>query len=336
MRGKQMSFLEITEIYLSYLLITGQNASNAKTALSLLSVFLNEASLTYLCLRLRDAENFLEKLCASGKYAKATVLNITGRLYSFYEYLVKQSLILSNPFAGVYRPKRPKALPRNVLTKDETETLLAKLLLFNTPTTITERRMKYKAHLIAELMYATGLRRGEVCRLTCQDIDTERSSIRVKDTKANKERTVFLNDYCRQLLSLYLTKVRPFIITDCQNRMLVFGTQKNIGSWFNALLAEMTKELEMTRITAHSFRHSFGIHLLANGCDIRYIKEMLGHSSLHTTQIYTRVDKHDLSRIIDECHPRTLLSCREQNALFATAKKPFHQGSDNLTAFDCR
>jgi len=302
-----MEFSQVVSEYLVYLVITGHTASNAKTALSLFGKFLDDAQLSYSYVRVTHTEHFQEKLLASGSYTKATVLNVVGCLFSFYDYLLKSHLVTSNPFAAVYRPKRPKALPRNILSKDEMQKLLDALSSFNSDDTVNGRRMRYKAHLIAELMYATGLRRGEICRLKLEDIDTERSTVRVKDTKSNKERTAYLNDYCRQILSVYLSIVRPFIVTERQNRDLLFGSLTNVGSWFNEFLLQTTKALELPGVTAHSFRHSFGVHLLSNGCDIRYIKEMLGHSSLHTTQIYTRVDKHDLSRIIDECHPRTMV-----------------------------
>lgn len=302
-----MEFSQIISEYLAYLVITGHTASNAKTALSLFTAFLEEVQLSYIFVRVTHAEHFQEKLLASGSYAKATVLNVVGCLFSFYDYLLKHHLVTSNPFAAVYRPKRSKSLPRNILSKDETQKLLDALSSFNNDETVNGRRMRYKAHLISELMYATGLRRGEVCRLKPEDIDIERATVRVKDTKSNKERSAFLNDYCRQILSLYLSKVRPFVVTGKQNRELLFGSIHNLGSWFNAHLSKTTKSLELPCVTAHSFRHSFGVHLLSNGCDIRYIKELLGHSSLHTTQIYTRVDKHDLSRIIDEYHPRTMI-----------------------------
>jgi len=300
-----MEFSQIVSEYLAYLVITGHTAVNAKTALTLFTAFLEEVQLSYIYVRVTHAEHFQERLLASGSYAKATVLNIVGCLFSFYDYLLKRHLVTSNPFAVAYRPKRPKALPRNILTKEQTQTLLTALTAFNADDTVNGRRMFRNKHLISELMYASGLRRGEVCRLKLEDVDTERATLRVKDTKSNKERTAFLNDYCRQILSLYLSKVRPYIVTERQNKEFLFGSLTNVGSWFNEFLLQTTKSLELPGVTAHSFRHSFGVHLLANGCDIRFIKEMLGHSSLHTTQIYTRVDKHDLSRIIDECHPRT-------------------------------
>lgn len=300
-----MEFSRIAREYLSYLDITGHVVSNAKSALSLFGSFLDETQLSYSYVRVTHAEHFQETLLASGSYVKASVLNIVGCLFGFYDYVLKRHLVTSNPFSAVYRPRRPKALPRNILSKDEMQKLLDALCDFNEDNTVSGRRMRYKVHLIAELMYATGLRKGEVCHLTVSDVDTDRGTIRVKDTKSNRERTVFLNDYCRQILSLYLSRVRPYIVTGKQNSELLFGTQNNVGIWFNAHLSEKTRSLDLPCITAHSFRHSFGVHLLANGCDIRYIKEVLGHSSLHTTQIYTRVDKHDLSRVIDECHPRT-------------------------------
>lgn len=300
-----MEFQQIVSEYLAYLEITGHRAVNAKSALSLFGAFIEEEQLSYSYIRVMNAEHFQERLLAKGSHAKATVLNLVCRVASFYDYLLKRHLVTSNPFVSLYRPKRPKSLPRNILTKEQTLKLLDGLCKFNKDNTVRGRSMCYKAHLIAELMYASGLRRGEVCRLTLADVDTDRGILRVKDTKTNRERSAFLNDYCRRILSIYITNVRPYIVTGKQNNDLLFGSIRNLGSWFNALLADRTKSLELPCVTAHSFRHSFGVHLLSNGCDIRYIKELLGHTSLNTTQIYTRVDKHDLSRVIDECHPRT-------------------------------
>jgi integrase/recombinase XerD len=297
----------ITE-YLHYLVLTGKEAHNAQTALDYLQKYTQREQLHILYLGAKDAEHLQESLLARGAYTKATVLNMIGRISSFYDYLYSRKLVLSNPFTGLYRPKRPQSLPRNILSGDETNTLLDSLKDFNREEGITKRRMLYKAHVAAELLYATGMRKGELARLTVSDVDCMHGTVRILDTKANRERTVYMNDYCREILHIYITQVRSYILTERQDKELLFGSSRNLGMWLNALLKERTQELQLSPITVHSFRHNFGMHLLSSGCDIRLIQQMLGHSSLLTTQVYTRVDKHDLQHVLDECHPRSLQS----------------------------
>jgi site-specific recombinase XerD len=307
-KGERKTMKEYISEYLNYLILTDKKSHNAQTALDYLQKYTEREQLHILYLGAKDAEHLQESFLAKGTYTKATVLNMIGRISSFYEYLYSRKLVLSNPFTGLYRPKRPQSLPRNILSVDETNTLLDSLKDFNREDGITKRRMLYKAHVAAELLYATGMRKGELARLTVSDVDCIHGTVRILDTKANKERTVYMNDYCREVLHIYITEVRRYILTERQDKELLFGSSRNLGMWLNALLKEKSQELKFSEITVHSFRHNFGMHLLSAGCDIRLIQQMLGHSSLLTTQVYTRVDKHDLLQVVDSCHPRSLQS----------------------------
>jgi integrase/recombinase XerD len=300
-----MNYRYIDEYY-SYLALIDKRAHNVKTAMNYFCEYVESHGLHYLHLRATDAESIQESLLSSGSYTKATVLNMVGRISSFYDYLFSRKIVLSNPFAGLYRPQRPKALPRNILTVSEIDTLLESLKTFNTEAGVTRRRLLYKAHVAVELLYATGMRKGELQRLQVSDINCVAGTVKITDTKAGKERTLYMNDYCREILHIYITKVRPYILTAVQNKQLLFGSSRNLGMWLNALLKEKSSVLKLPPVTLHSFRHSFGMHLLSSGCDIRLIQKMLGHKALHTTQVYTRVDKKDLLRVVDSFHPRSL------------------------------
>jgi site-specific recombinase XerD len=301
-----MNYPDYMNEYIEYLMLSGSSVKNPKTALKKLTAYCKDIATNYLYFRPVDAQKFQEYLLDRGELASSSVAVLVGAVTSFYDYLFARELILSNPFAGIYRLKQGKSLPRNILVAKDLVSLLGFFRTFNRGKHVTERRRLYKAHLIAELFYATGIRRKELSTITLSDVDLLRGMITITDSKSKRRRSVYMGEYCRQILSVYITKTRPFILTDRQDGALLFGSSASLSVWFNSLLKTACKSLDVKAVTAHSFRHSFGVHLLSKGCDIRYIQEMLGHKALSSTQVYTRVDKADLLAVVDKCHPRSL------------------------------
>lgn len=239
-------------------------------------------------------------------YCARSVQNIIGRLSSFYDYLVKRDLALYNPFKGISRIKAGKSLPKNILDEDKLNTLLDALKeKISTGKNLDEKRLFYRIHVLAELMYSTGARINEVVKLTEDDIDLVRGTVILRDDKTGKERCGFLNSYICELLQVYLEN-RDLISTASSNKELLFNSKARLSRNFNREIQKLCDNLKYGDFKSHNIRHCFGFHLLRAGCDIRYIQEFLGHTRLSTTQIYTRIDKFDLRNILDKYHPRKL------------------------------
>jgi integrase/recombinase XerC len=167
--------------------------------------------------------------------------------------------------------------------------------------------MRYRMHVIAELMYSTGLRVSEVAGLKPSDVDFARSVVNVRDGKGGYARVAFLNEYAREVLRLYAEKMRLLVMNELnRNRSeYLFGAGwKNFKRTVNRYLAAASRKLALPALTSHSFRHALGYHLLRAGCNIRHIQEILGHRRLKNTEVYTKVDKEDLRKVLDNCHPR--------------------------------
>ena len=247
-------------------------------------------------------------------YASRTVIAIMNTVTMFYEYLKSRKLIYANPFKGIDRLREEKRLPRDILSEEDMRKALAAFRNFMKGKTLTEKRRLYRAHVVCELMYSTGARIHEVEQLRVSDIDFVRGTVKLSDTKTNVERYGILNEYASRILRMYVEKTRDYALTGRSNSEFLFGAFATLRKYINAMLKKAlvqsgtntTKDKKNVAFTSHCFRHSMASHLLKNGCDIRYIQEILGHRSIQSTQVYTRVVKEDLRGVIDAFHPRSL------------------------------
>jgi integrase/recombinase XerD len=304
---------QILTEYLQYVKLQNRPFAERKSTLLTYFCYLDEAGTDFLRLSISQAQDFQRhlamKIGESGApyYATATVISMMGRITSFYDYLKMKKLIPYNPFTEIARLRGEKSLPRDILSAEELAGVLAVLKDFMAGKTSADQRRRYKAHVIAELMYSTGARIHEIARLTVDDVDFGRGVVLLRDQKTGVERYGILNEYASKVLKLYVEQMREYALTGRSDRRLLFGSFLDIRRLVNEMMSEACREKGFKhRFTSHGFRHCMGSHLLKNGCDIRYIQEMLGHESIGTTQIYTRVVKEDLRGVIDEYHPRSL------------------------------
>lgn len=221
---------------------------------------------------------------------------------AFFSYMVMSGRRDSNPFMAVSYPRIPSRIGRNVLSESQMDALLERLRQFTTAE-------QYKAHVIAELMYASGLRIAEAASLLPTDIDTRQRLVYIREGKGGKSRTAFLTGYAADVLYRYRTQGRNLALSSYRGKRPQGHTLFGVGlsrlqEEINEALREACRELELPVITSHGFRHSLGTHLLRAGCDIRHIQVILGHEKLETTQIYTQVDKDDIKKCLDVYHPR--------------------------------
>ena len=231
-----------------------------------------------------------------------TCCNYLKAARRFFRYLVASGRRDSNPFYAVSYPRLPYHIHRNVLSEAQMNALLEHLRLF---TDIES----YRAHVIAELLYAAGLRIAEAAHLFPSDIDTRQRMVYVRQGKGGKSRTAFLSGYAAEVLEHYLTQGRGAVFRCYRGSRSQAHTLFGVGfprlqQGVNAALRKACAALELPVITSHGFRHSLGTHLLRSGCDIRHIQVILGHEKLETTQIYTQVDRDDVKKSLDEHHPR--------------------------------
>lgn len=237
----------------------------------------------------------------SNKLGRRSVARKISALRSFYKFLMREKMVTSNPWKVISTPKIIKKLPSFLYT-EEIESLL------NQPNIRTTQGIRDKAML--ELLYATGMRVSELTKLNLGDIDLSESEIIVKG-KGSKERIVLMGSYSILALKDYLKYARgKFACRHKENRALFLGrfASRLTGRSIERILKKYIKSAGIEKkTTPHSLRHSFATHLLEGGADLRSVQELLGHSSLSTTQMYTHITKEHLKKLYDKTHPRAAI-----------------------------
>ena len=218
-------------------------------------------------------------------------------LRGWFKYLARAQHILYNPAADIDLPRKPKRLPRNVLSIERVITILQQPNI-TTPSGIRDRA-------ILEMLYATGMRRSELINLKLHHVDGERGTLLIDQGKGRKDRYVPVGERAITWLTKYLFDVRHLLLMPPDDSV-VFLT--DYGEPFSKnRLSDLVKNYVMKTGIAHGschlFRHAMATHMLENGADIRFIQAMLGHSELTTTAIYTHVAVTKLKAVYDASHP---------------------------------
>lgn len=230
------------------------------------------------------------------QFDRASIARKLATLRSFFRFLCRQEYLTVNPARGVRAPRLRQKLP-SVIQMAEADELLA-FDFGDTPIGLRD-------HAVLELLYATGLRVGEVARLKVRDIEHGSRAISVLG-KGNKERMVLYGEKASEALEAYMGARNDliqgmdpeFVFLNSRGRRL---SETRIRQILNQYLIRMAWQ---KKISPHTFRHSFATHLLNSGADLRFIQELLGHSSLSTTQKYTHLDTEQLLRTYRKAHPR--------------------------------
>ena len=218
-------------------------------------------------------------------------------LKSFYKYCNQYEGIQNNPVQAFKSVKSKRSLPE-YLTFDNVEAMLDTFDLKD-PIGVRDR-------CILEVIYACGLRVSECATLKVVDVDINESILKVLG-KENKERMVPFYPRCRQLLSVYLEQVRPYLLKQQVDKGVVFLNQQGKGISARSIqniVEQAGKNAGLYQhVHPHMLRHSFATHLLDNGAGLRDVQELLGHANLSTTQIYTHVTQDRLHKVVEEAHP---------------------------------
>lgn len=241
--------------------------------------------------------SYLADLKRSGLATRTRQAHLSA-LKGLFSYLVKEGIITKNPAARVKPPQGTSSLPA-VLTVEEM------MRLITTPDLSTPVGVRDRA--ILELLYSSGLRRRELVNLNLSDLDLISGSVCVNQGKGRKDRVVPVGKTACQVMALYLKHVRHWFLRDPREEALfidsIKGRRMAVGT-INYLVKKALKKSGLTKkVSPHTLRHSMATHLLQNQADIRYIQAMLGHASINSTQVYTRLDLHDLKAVHRRAHP---------------------------------
>jgi integrase/recombinase XerD len=219
-------------------------------------------------------------------------------LRSWFSWMVKKGHLPFSPAAELELPKVVRRLPKAILSASEAETVLA------VPDVAMPIGLRDRA--ILETLYSTGIRRTELTKLSIQDVDRERGTLLIREGKGGKDRMIPIGDRALAWIAAYRDHARPELVG-----------LKDDGTLFLNALGNPLKPFHLTMLTknyveksgigkggaCHLFRHTMATLMLENGADTRYIQAMLGHSSLETTQIYTKVSIRALKAIHTATHP---------------------------------
>ena len=243
-----------------------------------------------------NIRDYLADLQAQGK-SGATVSRCLASLKNFYAYAVSSGFLEVSPVsADIHVQRGEKKLPQ-ILSGKEVELLLAQ------PSCVDPKGYRDKAML--EVMYATGMRVTELISLNVEDVNLELGIVKCHSGK--KSRVIPLYPAAQKALSVYLSDVRSAMISDVSEQALfvnIGGTRMSRQGFWKILKFYQAKAGIEKEITPHTLRHSFAVHLLENGADLGSLQELMGHSDISSTQIYTQVVKQNLKTVYNKAHPR--------------------------------
>ena len=238
---------------------------------------------------------YLDHLQEDGR-SGATLSRNLASLKNFYAYLVSFGFVDQTPVVQIQIERGEKKMPQ-ILTSREIELLLAQ------PVTTDSKGLRDKAML--EVMYATGVRVSELLDLDVEDVNLEIGSIKCSGSR--RSRSIPLYPAALRALRVYLQEIRGGMVSDPSERALfvnVSGVRMSRQGFWKILkhyqdTAHIDKE-----ITPHTLRHSFAVHLLENGADLDSLQELMGHSDISSTQMYTQMVNRKLKSVYEKCHPK--------------------------------
>ncbi len=243
-----------------------------------------------------NIRNYLDYLREQGK-SGATISRSLASLKNFYAYLVSTGFLEASPISGdIHVDRGEKKLPQ-ILSGKEVELLLAQ------PSCVDPKGYRDKAML--EVMYATGIRVTELIDLNLEDVNLELGII--KCSSAKKSRAIPLYPAALRALSVYIKEVRSLMIADPSEKALFVnmgGARMSRQGFWKILKFYQSKAGIEKEITPHTLRHSFAVHLLENGADLGSLQELMGHSDISSTQLYTHMINQKIKSVYEKCHPK--------------------------------
>lgn len=241
-------------------------------------------------------KEYLEYLYSKGLNRNSISRKLSA-IRSFYNYLLKENIVKINHFKEISNPKKAKTLPKYAKDND-----LEKM--FNSFD--KEKPLDQRNSLILEMLYATGVRVNELVNIKINDIDKYNHSIKILG-KGSKERIVFYGSFCEDALNLYLEDGRNKLLNEKDIAYLFINKNgsKLSDRYVREIINKVVRKCEIDyHISPHTLRHTFATDMLNAGADLMSVKELLGHSTLNTTSIYTHVSNEQIKKIYNFAHPR--------------------------------
>lgn len=297
-----MSFDEAIVEFLNYCSIDKGLSDNTnisyKTDLELYLGFIKDKGINSLeDIKSSDIESYMVFLQEDNKDTVTTVARKLTSIKNFHSFLEKEGITSKNVGVGIKRPKLRKTVVRSLSVSDVDKLLDITL----------KSPFDYRNKAMLELIYGTGLRVSELVNLTLNNIDFTNCIIRIVG-KGNKERIIPLGEYSMHYLNLYMERRNSLLKKNICDALFLNNHGKKITrQGFFKILKGLLKEKGLDPdVSPHTLRHSFATHLLNSGADLRSIQEMLGHSDISTTRIYTHVGDSKIRNDYKEYHPRNM------------------------------
>ncbi len=296
--------LLITE-YVRHVESIGQSwytVRNAKAALKRFARFLRSVDIS----KIEDVnceilESYQQELCydtgnRGRRLSIRSQAQLLGVLRGFTRFLKKRHYFVTDPGNAIRLPRKPRQLPRVILTNAEVRRIIL------SPDIGTTKG--YRDRVVLELLYDTAIRRSELSAIQIKHMDLEGGYIHIHG-KGDRQRVVPVSKRVCDLITNYIQMVRPQCVTVKDSGHLIlnrFGDQMGPnGIW--AIVKRHAKKAGIRKnVSTHTFRHTCATHMMKNGAPVRHIQELLGHESLESTQIYTRVTINDLKKVHKKFH----------------------------------
>ena len=274
--------------------LSDRSKNSYENDLNVYKEFLKKRSITNVSsIRSEDIKDFLK---ARSNEETTTIAHNLTVIKNFHTYLLKEDIVKTDVSEFIERPKLRKSLPKTLSVEDVDKLLDIKL----------ETAFDYRNKAMLELMYGCGLRVSELVNLTLNDIDMTNCLIRIFG-KGSKEREIPIGEYSIYYLKEYLNIRDSLLKGKPCNKLFLNNHGSSISrQGFFKMLKQLLKEKGLnTDVSPHTLRHSFATHLINRGADLRSIQEMLGHSDISTTKIYTKVSDDKVIAEYNEYHYRS-------------------------------
>ncbi len=301
-----MKIKSLIPVYLRHLKVIGRSDRtilNVKNDMRKFTTFLESESIHSLDDLTTDILEEYQQDLAFSLTAKGTLLTLRSQaqllsvVKGFTRFLKEKDYLIRNPGERIKLPKKPRRLPKVIMDQNEVQKLM------DAPDIQTIGG--YRNRVVLEILYDTGIRRSEVRNIKLTDLDLGSGYIHIHG-KGDKERVVPLSQRVCSIVKSYVRLIRPALLKSQKNDCLVlnrWGGQMTPSAVYEVVRSCLRLSGIKKKISTHTFRHTCATHMLKNGAPIRHIQEMLGHESLESTQIYTRVTINDLKKIHAKYHP---------------------------------
>ena len=259
--------------------------------------YLELKKVNYLNLKYKDVLDYTKYLKEVKEFSPTSINRHLSSLRSFYNYLILNNVLTSNPFKLIKGQKKELKLP-NYMKYSEFEDMI---------NSIPEDTLGIRNRCLFEMLFCTGARIGELININVGDIDFSNKQIKVLG-KGNKERIIYLNEHAIDSLHDYLNNSRIELLNGRKSDRLFINhiggdlTTRGVRDIIDNIIKKAALNI---KVTPHMFRHTFATMLLNEGCSLRSVQELLGHANLSTTSIYTHVSNDRIKDVYLHTHPRT-------------------------------